>query len=443
MWNVRESGAVGDGRTDDTAALQRTIDGCSAAGGGCVTVPKGTYLSYTLSLRNGVELHLERGATILGGPDGEKYAPFAPTDVWRPERSPRFNRRAFLYTPGATNVAITGSGVIDGNAAAFHAWSEEGRRWKRISDTKLTGRCVFFVGCRNVCVEGVTIRNPTGWATWFLDCDNLAIRDLVVRCDRRFMNGDGIHLGGCRDVVVTGCDVDSEDDALILRAHQEQMRVPHALERVFVSNCVFRAARPCGIRLGWSGDAPLRDILVTHCAIPHSGTGIGCRIPPINRRLNIDPPRWNGTDFVDRLNKPGGMLPFALENVRFEHLEVHAVHKPFEFDIFNIDTYHGDNAFELMPTAIFKNVVLKDCRFYSDGMPVMSRPSDVKVRGWRFENVELLPARAWRGTTGSIGEARVHWESERKRGNGGNLASGGGELGGASDGDDRARRRDL
>ena len=393
-WNVRAFGAVGDGRADDTVAIQRTIDACaSSERGGRVVVPKGMYLSYTLSLKSNVELHLQDGATLLGGTEGEKYAPFAPTDVWRPERSPRFNRRAFLYTPGATNVAITGSGAIDGNAAAFHAWSEEECRWKRISDTKLTGRCVFFVGCRNVRVEGVTIRNSTGWATWFLDCDDLVIRDLVIRCDRRFLNSDGIHLGGCRDVVVTGCDVDSEDDALILRAHQEQMRVPHALERVLVSNCVFRAARPCGIRLGWSGDAPLRDILVTHCVIPHSGTGIGCWVPPMNRFLNTDPPRWNGTDFADHLDKPGGMLPFALENVRFENLEVHAVRTPFQFDVFNIDTYHGDNALELTPVSTWKDVVLKNCRFYSDGMPVMSRPPDMKISGWRFENVELLPAR--------------------------------------------------
>lgn len=403
-FDIRDHGAKGDGKTDDTAAIQRTIDACVKAGGGRVVVSRGIYMSYTITLGSNVDLHLEEGAVIRGGTVGEKYPDFTPSVFWRPERSPRFNRKAFLYTVGATNVALTGTGEIDGNAEIFHRWSDEKRRFVRISDTNLTGRCVFFVACRNVRVEDVLIRRPTGWATWFLDCDNLKISRLRIACNRNYMNGDGIHLGACRDVVVTDCNVDSEDDALILRAHQEQMIRPRPLERVLVSNCVFRAQRPDGIRLGWSGDAPLKDIVVTHCRITHSGRGIECRLPGIYRWSNSDPPRGcklGGTlayapedvHRSDWLSAPKGMLPFSLENIRFEHLDVRAENCPIFFEMFapKPDGPKWHNDCDQTPTTPFKNVVFAHCRFYCNAMPSFAPPPLLRFEGLVFEDVQFLP----------------------------------------------------
>ena len=407
-FNVRDYGAKGDGVTDDTAAMQRTIAECAKAGGGRVVVPKGVYMSYTLSLLSNVEFHIEDGAVVRGGTVGEKYPDFAPTALWRPERSPRFNRKAFFYTVGATNVALPGRGTIDGNSEPFHRWSEESRRFVRISHTNLTGRCVFFVACRGVRVEDVLISKPTGWSTWFLDCDDLRITRLRVDCDRRFLNGDGIHLGGCRDVVITDCHIESEDDALILRAHQESMAVPRPLERVLVSNCVFRAQRPDGIRLGWAGDAPIKDVLVTHCRITQSGFGIECRLPYIYRWGCRDPLRGTAGRALDDspvararedigseefLSKPEGMLPFSLENVRFEHLDIRAERSPIKFEVFapTSDGPQWQWDCESTPTTPFKNVVFRHCRFYCDAMPAFTPPPVLRFEGLVFDDVQFLP----------------------------------------------------
>jgi len=299
-------------------------------------------------------------------------------------------------------VAITGKGEIDGNAEAFHHWSAEKGRFVRNSDTNLTGRCVFFVGCKNVRIEDVLIHRPTGWSTWFLDCDDLKIARLRVACNRNYMNGDGIHLGACRDVVVTDCLIDSEDDALILRAHQEQMIRPRPLERVLVSNCVFRAQRPCGIRLGWSGDAPLKDILVTHCRITNSGTGIGCILPGIYRWGSVDPPRGFAVGGAkqpeallrpDWLSRPDGMLPFALENVRFEYLDIRAETSPILFNVFAASSEGPQWHWDMDPTPLtpFKNVVFAHCRFHCDAMPSFTPPPTLRFQGLSFEDVEFLP----------------------------------------------------
>ena len=74
-----------------------------------------------------------------------------------------------------------------------------------------------------------------GWSTWFLDCDRVDIRNLTIDADPRFPNGFGIHLGACRDVSVSDCAAHSQDDALVLRAYQEQCRSPRPLECVLVN----------------------------------------------------------------------------------------------------------------------------------------------------------------------------------------------------------------
>jgi len=206
-YDVTRYGARPDGATDNTAAIQKAIDDCSAKGGGRVLVPGGgKYVTYTLSLKNNVDLHIDRGATLLGGEDPLKYPLFETNAVWNAERAPRFNRRAMFYTVGQTNVAITGACTIDGNAAKFHHRirnkNPKGPHWRRNSDTNITGRCVFFVGCRDVRLDDVLIRNPCGWSTWFLDCDRVVVRG--VRIDSFWVpNGDGLHFGGWRfsDVV--------------------------------------------------------------------------------------------------------------------------------------------------------------------------------------------------------------------------------------------------
>ena len=121
-----------------------------------------------------VDLHLDPGSMLLGGPDPFKYPLFPHSDLWRAERAQRWNRRAMFYTVGQTNVSLTGSGTIDGNALAFHHQDAKGK-WVRNSDTNITGRCLFFAACQDVKVEGVLIRNPAGWSTWFLDCDRVGI----------------------------------------------------------------------------------------------------------------------------------------------------------------------------------------------------------------------------------------------------------------------------
>ena len=376
-FDVTKYGAKPDGATDNTAAIQKAIDDCAAKGGGRVLVPGGgTYVTYTLNLKNNVELHVDRGATLLGGEDPFKYPVFETNDVWNAERAPRFNRRAMFYTVGQTNVAITGAGTIDGNAEKFHhdsgrkTWT--GYSWVRNSATNITGRCVFFVGCRDVRLDDVLILHPAGWSTWFLDCDRVGVRGVRIEADRRFPNGDGLHFGGCRDVTVSDCVVNSQDDAFVVRTHQEQMKKPCPCERVVVNNCILNSYGAFAIRIGFRGDGPVRDVSFNNIVSTHSKAGIGFTVPSAPKGEDMDPPRGRGL----KPPPPESLVPFSAENFRFSNMSI-ACSRPMRFLELGTTT----------PIAFIKDISFSHCRFKAPGLPrVRCRPQD-NVRDWRFSDV--------------------------------------------------------
>ena len=376
-YDVTRYGARPDGVTDNTAAIQKAIDECSAKGGGRVLVPGGgKYVTYTLNLKDNVELHIDRSATLLGGEDPFKYPLFEENDVWNAERAPRFNRRAMFYTVGRKNVAITGAGTIDGNAEKFHhdsgrkTWT--GYSWVRNSATNITGRCVFFVGCRDVRLDDVLILHPAGWSTWFLDCDRVGVRGVRIEADRRFPNGDGLHFGGFRDVTVSDCIVHSQDDAFVVRTHQEQMKKPRPCERVVVNNCILNSYGAFAIRIGFRGDGPVRDVSFNNIVSTHSKAGIGFTVPSAPKGEDMDPPRGRGL----KPPPPESLVPFSAENFRFSNMSI-ACSRPMRFLELGTTT----------PIAFIKDISFSHCRFKAPGLPrVMCRPQD-NVRDWRFSDV--------------------------------------------------------
>ena len=377
-FDVTAYGAKADGVTDNTAAIQKAIDACTAAGGGQVLAPGGgVYITYTLYLKDNVDLHLDRGATLKGGDDPLKYPEFAHSEHWNVERVPRFNKRAMFYTVAQKNVSITGNGTIDGNADGFHEAVPNPRpgqpKFKRKSDTLITGRCMLFVACTDVRVDDILIYHPCGWCTWFLDCDRVQCRGVRIECHPQYPNGDGLHFGGCRDVTVSDCIIHSQDDSLIIRTHQEQMKKPRPCERVTIQNCVL-SANQSAIRFGWTEDYAMRDVVISGIVCQHSRLGVQFNLPPNNDEFHIDPPR-------DRKNgilppPAGTVLPFSVENVQFSNMIMCSDNAPIQVSIAateNVD--------------FIRNISFSNCRFTSGLPPVFRvRPQD-NVRDWRFSDV--------------------------------------------------------
>lgn len=317
IYNICDFGAIGDGEFNCTDALQQAIDKCSADGGGTVLVPRGRFLFYPLRLRSNVRLEITDNAVLLAGTDPELYPELQANPHWKIEYSLRNNRRCVIYAEGEKNVAICGHGKIDFQGLSFVEVDLTkplfSGKWKRKSDTMIPGRSLFFVSCQNVSLEDVLLVDTAGWFTWFLDCERVRVRGITMRADLRMPNSDGIHIGSCRNVIVSDCDLVTGDDSIIVRSMQEQFDRPIACEDVVVTNCILQSGSQA-IRIGWTHDYAMRNCTFSNLVIKESTNGIGITMPPVGR---ADPPRYPDTPqpYPD-------VLPFAVENIQFSNISM-------------------------------------------------------------------------------------------------------------------------
>ncbi len=192
VLNVLEHGATGDGVHLDWEAMQNAIDTVHETGGGVVLVPAGTYRTGSLELLSNVRLHIEEGATLLGSTNRDHY-----------QRGRA--RPGVIWAENAENIMITGAGRIDGQG---HFCPNRG--WRH--------RIFSIYDCRNIVVEGIGTFNAGSWTQHWVNCHDLVIRGVTVNSVRPRRNNDGIDLSGCRDVLIEGCIVASEDDAIVIKS---------------------------------------------------------------------------------------------------------------------------------------------------------------------------------------------------------------------------------
>jgi hypothetical protein len=223
FFDVLGHGATGRGKTMDTAAIQKAIDAAFAAGGGTVVFPRGTYLSGSIQLKSLVKLHLEKGATLLGSPTRADYF--------------KLNFFALVWADDAEDIGISGTGVIDGQGKKLAVGYELPVTQGPWPDAREGERPVIinFRNCRNITVRDVTLRESACWVQLYRDCDDVTIENIKVRTMAAITN-DGLDLDGCKNVVVRGCDIDSEDDGICLKSSRR------ACENILIENCRVRSS---------------------------------------------------------------------------------------------------------------------------------------------------------------------------------------------------------
>ena len=243
--DVRAAGAAGDGTRLDTRAIQGAIDACARAGGGAVRFPPGRYLSGSIFLRSRVTLHLEAGAVLLGSAKLQDY----PETVQKfRSYTDNYTAKSLIYAEGVEDIAITGRGAIDGQGAAFEG------------PYKVRPYTIRIIECRNVFVEGVTMRDSPMWMQHYLACEGVHIRGITVR-SRVNRNNDGIDIDCCRNVRISDCDISSGDDALCLKS---TATLP--CRDVAITNCLISSA--CnGLKMGTETNGGFENIVISNCTV--------------------------------------------------------------------------------------------------------------------------------------------------------------------------------
>jgi polygalacturonase len=256
LFNVRKSGALGDGKTKDTAAIQAALDKCAAAGGGTVVVPAGEYLTGSLDVKSRTTLVLEKGATLVGSPDLDDY----PIVKARWEGHWIDAHRALLSTRNANRITIVGPGTIAGDLT--------------LGNRQMPRRpCVIeLTGCENVYLEGFTAKQKHMWTIHPTYCENVEVKNVTVRSIGG--NSDGVDIDSCKHVIIEGCDIESGDDCIAIKSGRgmEAVREGRPTEDVLIRDCTFSDNIFACIGVGSETSGGIRGVHIEHCRFKQAKT---------------------------------------------------------------------------------------------------------------------------------------------------------------------------
>ena len=246
-FDVRNAGAVGDGTTLETEAIQRAIDACAATGG-TVVFPPGRYLSGTLFMRSHVTLHLCRGATLLGSPD-VRHFPVMRTGLRC--YADHYCERSLIHGESLEHVGISGEGIIDGQGGLYE---------QKARPTDIRPMVVRFSSCRGVRVEGITLQHSPNWLQRYFDCRDVWIRGVRGFNHANYQN-DFLDIDSCRDVVVSDCIGDSDDDGITLKSGSD---LP--CENITITNCII-GSNSNAFKCGTESNGGFRNITVNNLVV--------------------------------------------------------------------------------------------------------------------------------------------------------------------------------
>ncbi|WP_293928561.1 glycoside hydrolase family 28 protein [Sphingobacterium sp. UBA6320] len=316
--NIVNHGAKGDGHFLNTTAINKAIEQSSLQGGGVVLVPSGLWLTGPIILKSNVNLHLKRDAILFFTDDFDQYKLIAAN--W--EGQPAWRNQSPISGTDLTNIAITGSGVIDGNGDAWRMVKKSkltDSQWKNLvnsggvvdkssqiwypSEKSLAGskdkkagvmtagtsssdyehikdflrpNLLVLTNCKKVLLEGVTIQNSPAWNLHPLLCEDLTLRRLLVRNPWYGQNGDGVDIESCKNVLIEDCTFDVGDDGICIKSGRDKSGRERGkpTENVLIRNNVVYHAHG-GFVIGSEMSGGAKNIWVQDCSF--IGTDIGLR----------------------------------------------------------------------------------------------------------------------------------------------------------------------
>jgi polygalacturonase len=290
-FDILKYGAIGDGKTLNTEAVQKAVDACFQNGGGKVVVPTGVFIIGTVILKSNVHLYLEAGAVLRGSPDLNDYAPYNQVHY------------GMLYAVNSENINISGFGNIDGNGDHFFDltkakkiiwtgtnYTRQKENYRKVADGGIGDgpivpnnrpyQMFIFSNCKRVTINDIFITEAPFWTMLFADCDGVKVDGIRLWTNMLAPNADGIDIASCNNVIITNCDIRSGDDAIAIVGYDHHYEIPgfnglrHASDNIMVTNCNLQSYSSA-VRIGSLDQNSVHNISISNCNITNSTRGIG------------------------------------------------------------------------------------------------------------------------------------------------------------------------
>lgn len=362
--------------SDSSEAFAKAIAACHAAGGGRVVVRPGEWLTGPIHLKSNVNLHIQKGAVVRFKTDPKAYLPLVFT---RWEGVELMNYSPFVYAIDQENIAITGEGVLDGQSSREHWWTWKGpwkqgqhgwvegmpnqrparaRLFQMAEDRTPVAERLFGEGaylrppfiqpyrCKNVLIEGVSLRRSPFWQVHPVLCQNVTIRGLDI--NSHGPNNDGIDPESCRDVLIEDCDFSTGDDCIALNSgrNEDGRRVATPCENVVVRNCRMADGHG-GITIGSQISGHVRNVFAENCRLDS---------PNLDHAIRF---------------KNNALRGGVVEHVRYRNLEVGAVRRAVVTVDFNYEEGAKGRFKPVLRDVVIENVRSRSSRRAADlqGLP--------------------------------------------------------------------------
>lgn len=257
-YDVLLFGAIGDGTTLNTCAIQSAIDKAYEDGGGRVIIPSGSFLSGSIILKSNVELHVSKKAILLGSTNPNNYEVI---NRWK----------ALVMADSAINISISGKGVIDGQGyqlalnidSLFYIGKIDSADYEfpeKRPKVTLRPQVIEFVNCNNINVSGITIRNSASWVQSYYMCTNLTIDGIRVESDT-YWNNDGIDIIDCQKVRITNSYINASDDGICLKSYGRVRHGRPFCDSIYIANCIVRSSASA-IKFGTASFGGFKNVTI-------------------------------------------------------------------------------------------------------------------------------------------------------------------------------------
>ena len=298
---ITDFGAVNDGQTLNTKAIQSVIDLCASKGGGTIVVPEGVFVTGAIFFKQGVNLRIDKGGMLKGTVNPDDYQQI-PT---------RWEGTEMVWTSALVNFidmhdfTINGEGTIDGSG---DLWME---RYPRYNNDLNIGRprLIAIQNCSNVVVSGISLLNQACWGLFVLYSQDVQIENLNITAEHNIISSDGIDIDSGKDILITGCTIDVNDDCISIKSGKDEdgRRVNRPAENITIEKCHFLYGHG-GVAMGSEMSGGIRNVEIRDCIVAADN--------------------WAPIRFKSQPSRGG-----VVENITYKNIELQNTAKAFEFNM--------------------------------------------------------------------------------------------------------------